>query len=365
MAKIGIITYHRAFSYGARLQAYATATYLNSIGHNAEIIDYSNIGEGPRPGISYKSIKALIKSTISYFLSIPNEDKRRERFQYFLEHYIPLSKQRYSSRDSIQSAEKDYDYIITGSDQVWCPQINLGDLNFLLNFVKDQHKKISYAGSFGVSHLEEKDFLAYKQCLSTFNHITVREKEAQDLVFQMLGFKPDIVLDPTFLLPIEQWSKIAINPLKHKKKYILCFKILSVNPIYYQLINKLHKETGYEIIHIDTSYRYKPIKGHLYSTAGPLEFIGLIRDAEVIVTNSFHGTVFSILFNKPFYTVLNDNGRNSRLTTLADNFDLSNRLVSSPEAIRELFIPIDYSIRKATIQRAISSSQAILRNMLQ
>lgn len=95
-----------------------------------------------------------------------------------------------------------------------------------------------------------------------------------------------------FLLPIEQWSKIAINPLKHKKKYILCFKILSVNPIYYQLINKLHKETGYEIVHIDTSYRYKPIKGHLYSTAGPLEFIGLIKDAEIVVTNSFHGTVF-------------------------------------------------------------------------
>lgn len=90
MAKIGIITYHRAFSYGARLQAYATATYLNSIGHNAEIIDYSNIGEGPRPGISYKSIKALIKSTISYFYQYPMKTNEENVFSIFRALHTPL-----------------------------------------------------------------------------------------------------------------------------------------------------------------------------------------------------------------------------------------------------------------------------------
>lgn len=364
MARIGIITYHRAYSYGARLQAYATATYLNSIGHLAEVIDYSDIGEGPRPGISLKSAKTFIKTIVSYICSIPNEDKRRDRFRYFLENYIPLSSHRYFFNENLESLENNYDFIITGSDQVWCPQINLGDLNFLLTFVKDKKKKLSYAGSFGVSHLEEEDFLRYKNCLSTFNHITVREEEAQDLVFQMLGFKPEIVLDPTFLLPVEHWNKIAVNPLKRKDKYILCFKILSVNPVYYDLIEKLNKETGYKVIHIDTSYRYKHVKGKLFSTAGPLEFLGLIRDAEIIVTNSFHGTVFSILFNKSFYTVLNDNGKNSRLTTLAGKFGLLNRLISTSNDIKKLYIPIEYSGKNLKIQEEILSSQSILNDML-
>lgn len=366
MAKIGIITYHRAYSYGAKLQAYATATYLNSIGHTAEIIDYSNIGEESRPRISYKSVKSFIQSIISYISSIPNEDKRRERFNFFLQQYIPLSPQRYISTESLDFVENNYDYIIAGSDQVWCPQINQGDLNFLLNFVKDNHKKLSYAGSFGVSHLDENNFQTYRQCLSTFNHITVREQEAQNIVFQMLGFKPEIVLDPTFLLPVKHWSQIAINPLRqNRRKYILCFKILSVNPIYYQLIKKIHKQTGYEIVHIDSSYRYKPVLGHLYSKAGPLEFIGLIRDAEIIVTNSFHSTVFSILFNKPFYTILNNNGRNSRLTTLTEKFNLRNRLISSLDDIKQISISIDYSMRNNIIQKTILESQTILNNMFQ
>ena len=365
MARIGIITYHRAYSYGARLQAYATATYLNSIGHSAEIIDYANIGEGARPGISTRSLKTFIKSTISYILSIPNEDKRRERFQYFLETYMPLSAQRYMDTDSLKSIEERYDYIITGSDQVWCPVINLGDLNFLLDFVKDNRKKLAYAGSFGVSELNKKDFSDYRECLSTFHHVTVREKEAQDLVNDMLGYRPEIVLDPTFLLPASHWRDLAINPIKKKQKYILCFKILSVNPLYYKLIDQLHQKTGYKIIHIDSSYRYKPVKGKLYATAGPLEFIGLIKDAEMVVTNSFHGTVFSILFNKPFYTILNDNGRNSRLTTLAERFQLTDRLITASDDLKDLNLSIDYSQRNNLVEDAAEASRQVLQNMIE
>lgn len=365
MARIGIITYHRAYSYGARLQAYATATYLNSIGHVAEIIDYSDIGEGPRPGISTRSIKAFIKSTVSYLLSIPDEDKRRERFQYFLQNYMPLSVQRYERNDSLRDIEEQYDYIITGSDQVWCPTLNLGDLNYLLDFVKNSRKKLAYAGSFGVTKLDKNDFISYQKCLSTFHRITVREKEAQELVNDMLGYKPEIVLDPTFLLPVNQWNNIAINPIKKEEKYILCFKILSVNPVYYTLINKLHSQTGYRIIHIDSSYRYKPVKGRIYTTAGPLEFIGLIRDAEIVVTNSFHGTVFSILFNKPFYTVLNDNGRNSRLTTLTERFHLEERLISEAKDLHHLNLPIDYNSRSALIEDTVEASRQILQNMIE
>lgn len=366
MKKIGIITYHRAFSYGAQLQAYALATYLKQLEFNAEVIDYSDIGEGKRPGISLISIKVFIKTLISYILSIPNEDKRRKRFEYFLNNYIPKSSKRYPTPDSIREIEKNYDFFITGSDQVWCPLINLGDLNFLLNFVKDKNKKFAYAASFGVSQLEPEVFDIYKRCLSEFKRILIRENDGQKLIDEMLGYKPDIVLDPTFLISPLEWSKLSIYPFKKREKYILCFKIITATPIYYQYIRALHEMTGYKIIHIDTSYRYKRVYGNLYSKGGPLEWLGLIENAAIVVTNSFHGTVFSILFHKPFYTVLNQNDRNSRIIELTKKFHLEDRLVcqQSPLPAKES-IPVDYKGIERLIIDSINESKELIKETFQ
>ena len=364
MKRIGIVTYHRAYSYGAQLQAYATATYFRHIGYDAEIIDYSNIGESKKPGICFKNIKIFIKSFISFIMSLPYEDTRRKKFQEFLNNYIPKSKERYPDSQSLQGIEDKYDYFITGSDQVWCPDINLGDLNFLLDFVKNSLKKFAYAASFGTAELSPYDFQSYKRCLGNFNTILIREVEGQRLIHQMLGYNPPIVLDPTFLLPKTEWEKIANYPLKKEEPYILCFKILSVPLIYQKLINHIQKLTGYKIINVDSSYRYKPIKGKLYPTAGPREFLGLIQHASYVVTNSFHGTVFSIIFNKPFYTVLNENNRNSRLTTLTEKLGLRHRLVdcefSMPAQISSM--NIDYSIINQYVDSEIKNTKQIIKD---
>ena len=364
MKKIGIITYHRAYSYGAQLQAYASATYFRSIGFDAEIIDYSNIGEGKRPGLKFKNIKVFIKSFISFMMSLPYEDTRRKRFQEFLNDYIPKSKERYPDPQSLKGIEGKYDCFITGSDQVWCPEINLGDMNFLLAFVKNPSKKFAYAASFGIGQLSPNDFKTYKKCLENFNKILVRETEGQELIHQMLGYNPPITLDPTFLLSKTEWEKTANYPLKEEEPYILCFKILSAPPIYQKLIKRIQKLTGYKIINVGSSYRYKPIKGKLYSTAGPREFLGLIQHASYVVTNSFHGTVFSIIFNKPFYTVLNENNRNSRLTTLTKKLGLRHRLVdcefSMPAQISSM--NIDYSIINQYVDSEIKNTKQIIKD---
>lgn len=362
--KIGIITFQRAYSYGAKLQAYALSTYLCMLGHQAEIIDYSNIGWNKIPGIKLNSLKDFVKSLICYLNSFRKEKLRRKNLDDFFFKKTPHTLQHYNS-ETIKNTEKDFDIFIAGSDQIWCPRYNLGDMNFLLSFVKDNKKKFSYAASFGFSSIDSKYEETYKQCLNSFNKVLVRETEGARIVKQLTQRNAEVVLDPTFLLNIKQWSSIAHYPFKKKIKYILCFKILSVSPAYQKLIDHLSLLTGYHVIVIDTSYRYKPIKGELYSTAGPEEFLGLIKEAQLVVTNSFHATVFSIIFNKNFYTVLNENGLNSRMTDLATKLRLSHRMFDNKSELPTLTnLNIDYQEVNNRLDKEICKSKALLSEIL-
>lgn len=364
--RIGIITFQRAYSYGAKLQAYALSTYLCSLGHKAEVIDYSNIGEGKAPGIRLSGLREIVKSSISYLNSLGKESKRRKRLQSFFLDETPHSDKRYLDSTALESLNSKYDIFIAGSDQVWCPRYNLGDLNFLLDFVKDPHKKFSYAASFGFADIDEEYRVSYANCLNSFNRILVREAEGAKIVKELTGKQAEVVLDPTFLIDKSHWEHVAKYPFKKRFPYILCFKILSVSPTYQKLIDHLHRITGYKIVTINTSYRYKPIKGILYSTAGPKEFLGLIKNAEIVITNSFHATVFSILFNKDFYTVLNDNGLNSRMTNLSAQLGLSKRMIDKLSLMPNFEdLSIDYTMANTRLSESIQHSKQLLNEILQ
>ena len=167
MEKIGILTYHRAYSYGAKLQAYALATYLTSIGFEAEVIDYGNIGEEKLRKIGTKSLKDFIVTTLCYIASSIAEPQRIRHFDEFMD-IIPHSPKHYDKANIAEANDK-YDYFITGSDQVWNPKYNEGDLTYLLDFVKDNKKIFSYAASFGVSQLPDDILQVYKPLLKRFN----------------------------------------------------------------------------------------------------------------------------------------------------------------------------------------------------
>lgn len=362
--KIGIITFQRAYSYGAKLQAYALSTYLCSLGHQAEIIDYSNIGEGKMSGLQFYSIGCFFKSIICCINSYNKEKLRRDRMRNFFFSKTPHSAKHYTS-ENIYEVEDKYDIFIAGSDQVWCPRYNLGDMNFLLSFVKDKKKKFSYAASFGFSSIDKRYEDLYRDCLNSFSRILVRETDGARIVEKLTRRDAEVVLDPTFLVDRTQWATIAHYPLKNEIKYILCFKILSVSPIYEKLIEHISQITGYKIVVIDTSYRYKPIKGYLYSTAGPEEFLGLIKNAQIVITNSFHATVFSIIFNKNFYTILNENGLNSRMVDLANKLGLSHRMYDSNSKLPILNdLNIDYKNVNQSLNYEICRSKNILSEIL-
>ena len=360
--RIGILTYHRAYSYGAKLQAYALATYLRQLGHDAEDVDYGSIGEQKLRKIGMKSLKDFIVTTLCYLCSTFSEPVRIRRFQEFLD-MIPKSAKRYSSKESLKGIEEEYDCFITGSDHVWCPRYNEGDTTYLLDFVKESKKKYAYAASFGVSDLQQPEASIYAKLLSDFQRILIREKAGEELLRKLNGKKAEVVLDPTFLLSAGHWASIARYPYKTEFHYILSFQILVDDPVYARFLSHLAKITGYKVIVLTASFRYKPIKGILYAKAGPREFLGLIAHATVVLTNSYHATVFSLIFKKNFYTLLNSFGLNSRMQELAEKFDFKERLFNSDTPLPNAGeLEMNYGHIEKLIVREIEHTKNIITN---
>lgn len=360
--RIGILTYHRAYSYGAKLQAYALATYLRQLGHDAEDVDYGSIGEQKLRKIGTKSVKDFIVTSLCYICSTFSEPIRIKRFDEFL-NLIPKSSKRYPTKESLQGIEKEYDCFITGSDQVWCPRYNEGDTTYLLDFVKNGKKKYAYAASFGVSELDQPEAALYGKLLADFNTILIREQAGKELLHKLNGKEAQVVLDPTFLLDTCEWERIARYPYKRHFPYILSFQILVKDPAYEKFVSHLSKVTGYKVIVLSDAFRYKPIKGTLYAKAGPKEFLGLIRNAEIIVTNSYHATVFSLIFQKPFYTLLNSFGLNSRMQELANKFGFEERLFNASTPLPEKSeIGLDYEEIKALIAPHVNNTKQTIMN---
>lgn len=361
MKKIGILTYHRAYSYGAKLQAYALATYLTSIGFEAEVIDYGNIGEEKLRKIGTKSLKDLIVTTLCYIASSIAEPQRIRHFDEFLD-IIPHSPMHYDKANVAEANDK-YDYFVTGSDQVWNPKYNEGDLTYLLDFVKENKKKFSYAASFGVSQLPDDILQVYKPLLTAFNKILIREITGKSLLRTQLELDSQVVLDPTFLLSRSQWEEMADYPLSKPSKYILSFQIIDRDAHYDAMLDYLHRKLGYEVIELKDSFRYKPWRWPIYAKAGPKEFLGLIRNAEVVVTNSFHATVFSILFHKPFFCSRNSFGFNSRMEDLTDSLGLAGRMFDSSTSFHSLFdIDVKYGKVDEILKAKILATKQIIEN---
>ena len=172
--KVGILTFHRAFNYGAALQAYALLTTIKNLGYTAEIIDYGRVGATPRFPVDFKGVKPFLNVMYLNLLSLGNADIRRYRFRAFQKDMMEFSKISYSSAN-LKKATNRYDTFIVGSDQVWNPNLTFNDTSYLLNFA-DNRRKISYAASFGLKNLPVELIETYRVSLSKFNRISVRER---------------------------------------------------------------------------------------------------------------------------------------------------------------------------------------------
>lgn len=349
--KIGIITILKTNNYGAELQAFATQSILKKIGYDAEIIDYlfyKNNGhiktKKSRPifnfGLKNRLIEQIypIVEKFKDYLYKKNSLQRKERFREFHLKNTSMSIT-YKTIDELYSSPMDYDIYIVGSDQVWNPGIYSSILPYMLTFAPIGKKKISYASSFGVAEISEKYKWAYEKYLSSFNSISVREENAVRIVHELCGLKAEWVLDPTLLLTPNDWGKVANrNSYNLPSKYILLYE-LTTCPYILQLANYFKENRGLDIVRIcKNAYAVDKQSSIMNITdAGPAEFIDLFENAEMIITNSFHGTAFAINFEKDFYTVTpNRKHNNSRQRSLLKLFNLEDRLINENSKLESI-----------------------------
>lgn len=322
--KIGIITFHEAINFGAVLQTYALQKTVQKFNVECDIIDYKN----DKFKIDYKAFnKNNIKGVNSFIKELSYlyiKSVKRSKFKKFINNNIQLSKI-VDSQNMLSKINNEYHKFITGSDQVWNLGCTNNDVNYFLDFVTCISKKNSYAASFGIAEIPNEQKDKYKKLLKSFNNISVREIQGAKIVKDLVNRDASVNLDPTLLLNKEEWSIVCNNINSIKEDYILVYLMAHSDTIM-RFAEDLSKKTACKIIHINSNI-IKRASGKYIRTAGPSEFIKLFIEAKYIVTNSFHGTVFSINFNKNFFVELLPPPAkvNSRLENVMDLFDLRDR----------------------------------------
>ena len=337
--KVGILTFQQAINYGAVLQLYALQKTVQKLGIDSEVINYIS----PKLENDYKIIKynTGLKNLLANIFCAKALYERKRRFKIFEKKYLNLTDELYYKEDLTRICNE-YDYVITGSDQVWNYAITDTDSTYMLNFVEDSNKKISYAASFGVAQIPDELKVWYKNLLQDFKAISVREKHGQKILKEICNRDITVTLDPTLLLDKYEWGNFCYN-FKERTKYILVYSLRNSN-----LLNSMAKnlkiETGYDVIVLNPRVRYMYTKDSR-AIVGPEEFVNLFFNAEYVLTDSFHGTAFSINFNKKFLCELNTdkNNVNSRLESLFDLLNLKNRTIDSLQKLDKIYDNIDYN----------------------
>ena len=328
--KVGIITFHRALNYGALLQAFALRHSLSKLGAEAQILDYRNSVMEDMYSYPSFSQRKSIKYKVKFLIQGKSELKRRAKFENYRNKYLNLSNELHTEEEMKFVSDK-YDKLITGSDQVWNYGAHNFDKNYFLKFANERAKKYSYAASFGISSLPKDYITEYKSALGDFAVCSVREKQGLEILSTLGIENRRIDLDPTMLLTKEDWPSqfnISVNP---KQKYIFAYYFELTDSLR-SYIEQLAKKTDCTVVFVGNPLktpfrcRCKALK-----TADPIDFVNAIANAEYVVTNSFHGTAFSIIFNKKFYVefLKTDAKVNSRIENILHTFSLENRIIGA------------------------------------
>lgn len=338
--KIGIITIHRSPNYGACLQSYGLYTFLKNKGYDVEIIDLLRPTHTEyiqskkyvpyrRKQLSYtQKIKKIAKNLFGISpkkSSLTNEAQLK--FGSF-NNQIKYSRTYYCI-DDLYKYPPEYDIYITGSDQLWNPTIGFCIEPYFLTFVRNSGRKISYATSIGIEKLEDNEKKDFSRWLSDYYSISVREESGREILSQIINQEVTQVSDPSFLLESSQWKSMVVSP-KIDRPYILLFTLNYCKELI-EFCNRLRKESGKRLVYLCL---YQPIDVSnlvdiVIDDAGPQEFLGYINSADMVITNSFHGTVFSLVLNagNVFSYVPSSQKRGKRITDLFDTYNLSNHVL--------------------------------------
>jgi Exopolysaccharide biosynthesis protein len=344
MKKVGIVTFQYD-NYGTRLQNYALVVILEKLGYEVNTLYFCS---------SKELVKKCIKKVILF--TNPNNSKKHlwendlkkeEKFSEFVKNNLRIKK---VTNKNLKKLNEQYDYFIAGSDQIWNPiHLENHPVDKKLFFLKfaSKEKRIAFAPSFGVKEIPEDRIDDYKNLLSGFEEISVREKAGQEIIENLINIKVPILPDPTLSLPMEYWENLTKeNNKKHEKeKYIIAY-FLSKQSL--NVISEIEKYAN------DNNLKVISIVGNYYDDSmenpDPIEFISLIRNAKAVFTDSFHGCVFSIVNETPIVVYKRTDVKQfSRIENLLNNFNLTEACYSEKYNISRILKTQKSSITKEVI----------------
>lgn len=325
--KIAIITFHRAYNYGAVLQCYALYHTLEKLGHECYVLDYWPKYFYNQYYIhgNFSLMHPPIKTWINHYKVKDILTVRNRGFENFLKSYLKLVPVDIKNeRVDIKSTK--FDLYITGSDQVWNDRCARFDRNYFLDFpCAKSSARASYAASFGMQKIPIELKNEYKRRLSNFDAYSVRENVGKDILRDLLNVNASVNCDPTLLLEQSEWSCISRCNGTRYEPYVLVYYVTMTEELQ-KIASDYAKEKGCKLVILPCNMSIdvllgkndRKIDSELCVTASPTEFLSLFKNASYVFTNSFHGTVFSLLNHKQFYSriKLNDNKLNNRVLNL-------------------------------------------------
>ncbi len=328
MKKIGIFTFFQT-NYGAVLQAYALQHYLQQQPDtNVEIVDFTT----PNHLLDHKvfqkqGTKNPVKIIAYWLLTIFHYGQLKRRVNRtwdFKRKYFNYTR-RYSSVDDVLKNHPIEDIYFTGSDQVFNPNARYVPV-YYLNFDKGNGKKVAYAPSFGISEFDDNITAKISDYIKDFDYLSCREPAGAEYLSKITGSEVPVVVDPVLLHNSEEWGKVAVSP-NYGKEYIFIYDLNGAENLIH-IAKNIQKHTGLPIVCL-TGKREKfyPVNKQIYDS-GPAEFLGWIKKASYVVTDSFHGTVFSLIFCKQFFSFIALEKTSSRIKSILDKVRLSNRIVT-------------------------------------
>lgn len=375
---IGIITMHAIDNFGSYLQTVALHNYLKKIGYSPTVIDYAYPNKlHLTTGKSHLNISTIHpKFTLSSFLEkvrvrinmiiFRTAQKRQALFRSFYDKYVNFTRH-YATADDLIADIPNFDIYIAGSDQIWNPEFVGNDTSFLLSWVPNDRKKISYSSSFSISEIPFDYKKSYQKWLKRFEYISVRE--VSNICNELLGHDVPVTLDPTFLLSKNDWTKYFNKKPIVEGEYIFCYILkYKFNPYPYvrELINKIKEQTGYKVVIIDGPKNMIDKKWCNISNIGPAEFLNLIYNSKFVVTTSFHGTAFSVNFEKNFISLINDEATlDNRQKSLLQKMDMEECLLAKNTPLEDVVLPtIDYALKRERINELKKQSVDYLKEAL-
>lgn len=370
MKKIGIITFLRGLNFGGVLQAYGLYKSIETLGYQAEIVDYlpPSINQFQEfiPSFNYSS---PLKSAIMYFykglLYRSQGNIMEEKYRTFIDENIITSTTKYSTDESLKEISG-YDAFVCGSDIIWNPR-HLAHRGFTLNFVPPGTPRIAYAPSFAADSIPERYHEFICEDLQAFASLSTREEQGKRIVREISGRDAEVVLDPTLLLTNDDW-RILEAPGETRKPYVLCFTLYH-DDYFVQLLKRIRKEHGLRVLYV------YPHPGFILDVGsekrfdvGPRDFLDIYRNASFVLSGSYHSVLFSINYRKPFYFIPDPRPslrqRNARVLEVLRRFGLESRIVPESGLPSSASLEIDYSPSEPLIEAWRTKSLTYLSDAL-